>query len=271
MAAHDNQPDWNLIAEKFDLWVPHLLPVGEALLDALDARPGQHVLDVASGTGEPALTLARRSKGHLHIVGTDAAEGMVNAANAKVKKEKLAQIEFRNMAAEALTFADRSFDRVLCRFGVMLFNDPLQGLKEMRRVLKPDGRFALAVWSTPQTMTTLQWSYEVFKNRVSEDNYPPLAKVTSLGGPGVLEGQLRTAGFRAFEIEEREFQYAFPSFDAYWDVVEASDILKQQYDALPAGERDKIRDEVALMAREFHGDSGLRIPHRFLLAFGSGA
>ncbi len=269
MSAKNNQPDWGRIAEKFDMWLPHIAPVGEVLLTALDARPGEFILDLASGTGEPALTLARRLKGHATITGIDAADGMVQVAQAKVIREKLQGISFQCMPAEQLTYPANSFDRVLCRFGVMLFNDPLQGLKEMHRVLKPGGRFALAVWSTPEAMPTMHWAYESFKTRLPADLHPPLAKVTSLGAPGILQELLNAAGFADFSVDRKAFDYQFESFDDFWDTVEASDILKQQYDALPAGERNKIRDEVGRFARDFIHDGQLRVPHEYLIATGT--
>lgn len=268
MGTYDNQPDWNTIAEKFDIWIPHIAPVGDALLKALEARPGHTVLDVACGTGEPALTLARRMGRRLAITCTDASDAMVEVARSKAAREGIHSVDFRRMPAEHLQFDDHCFDRVMCRFGVMLFADALQGLKEMRRVLKPQGRFALTVWSTPESMTTLQWAYRVLRDRVPEAHHPPLAKATSLGGDGVLDTHLRGAGFRNFTIEEHSLDYSFVSFQEYWDAVEASDIMKQQFDALPPGERDAVRDEVALLARDFHTTAGLVIPHRYLLAWG---
>ncbi len=269
MSAEDNQPDWDKIAEKFDVWLPQLAPVGNALLKKLDAQPGEHIIDLGSGTGEPALSLARNMAGKIRITGIDAAQGMVKVAQEKVSNEQLEGIEFLTMSAEQLDFEDELFDRALCRFGVMLFEDPLRGLKEMYRVLKPDGHFALAVWSTPETMVTLYWSYEVFKHRVHEDFYPPLAKVTSLGSPGKIEALLREVGFKQFIVTPVTFHYEFESFDAYWDAIEASDILKIQYDALPADQRHEIRDEVGHFAREFISDGKLIIPHEYLLITGS--
>ena len=268
MSAKDNQPNWHEIAEKFDIWLPQLAPVGEALIDALDAQPGDHILDLGSGTGEPALTLARRMHGHIQITGIDAADGMVNVAQKKIAKERLSGISFQTMPAEHIAFDDNHFDRALCRFGFMLFEDPLQGLKEMRRVLKPGGRYALAVWSTPETMRTLYWSFEVFKHRVDEEYHPPLAKVTSLGTPGMMESLLQKAGLTDFTIEAKTFHYQFVNFDEYWDAVEASDILKMQYDALPEHQRNDVRDEVRSFAEEFVKDGTFNIPHDYLLVAG---
>ncbi|GMR18247.1 MAG: methyltransferase domain-containing protein [Gammaproteobacteria bacterium] len=269
MSAENNQPDWDNIAEKFDMWLPHLAPVGDALVEKLGASPGDYIIDLASGTGEPALSLARRFNGTISVVGVDAAGGMVRAASSKVKTENIPEIEFREMAAEKLEFDDAVFDRALCRFGVMLFEDPLKGLKEMRRVLKPGGRFSLAVWNTPETMLTLCWACKVFKGRIPEDQYPPMAKVTSLSGPGVLNDLLNKAGFSDFSVEKHTFNYSFNSFDDYWDTVEASDILKQQYDALATEERDSIRDEAGQLAKDFVQEGRLIIPHEYLLASGN--
>lgn len=268
MSGKNNQPDWDKIAEKFDIFLPQLAPVGEALLKVLGVRPGDQVLDIASGTGEPALTLARRQP-HAKITGVDAAAGMVRVAQKKVTAERLQNIVFTTMPAERLTFADHEFDKVLCRFGVMLFEDPLKGCREMHRVLKPGGRFALAVWSTPETMTTMNWAMRVFKDRVPEEHQPPISKVTSLGQPGVLDELLGSAGFAEFKITPHRLDYQYASFEEYWSAMEASDILKQQFEALPVGERNMVRDEIARFARDFQTDHGLVIPHEYLLAVGT--
>lgn len=268
MTANNNQPDWDKIAEKFDLWLPHLAPVGEALLTDLEARSGDAILDLASGTGEPALSLARRFSGAVTITGIDAAAGMVKVAQTKVSKERLANISFQCMAAEQLSFADNSFDRVLCRFGVMLFEDPAKGLHEMYRALKPGGRFALAVWGGPETMTTLYWAYAALKDRLPEDKHPPLTKVTSLGLPGVLDALLQEAGFSDYRIDTHTFQYEFPSFDDYWELVETSDILKVQYDALMEEERTAVREEIRHLSASCIQDDRLVVPHQYLLATG---
>jgi ubiquinone/menaquinone biosynthesis C-methylase UbiE len=267
MATEGAQPDWGMIAEKFDLWLPHLAPVGTAMLEALPVAPGDHVLDVACGTGEPALTLARNNP-HARVTAIDAAPPMVEVARRKAHQAGLTNIDFEAMAAEHMRFADAGFDALCCRFGVMLFEDSQAGLSEMHRVLKPGGAFVLAVWSTPETMTTMDWACRAFAGRIPEEQYPAVDKISSLGQPGRLEAMLAEAGFAEYAVVARTFHYRFPSFDEYWDLVEASDILKQQFDALPDGGRREVRDEVAAFARDFHGPDGLAIPHDYLLASG---
>lgn len=262
-----SQPDWDAIAGKFDVFLPQLAPVAKVLLDALAVRPGERVIDLASGTGEPALTLARRVPG-VHVTGTDAAEGMVRAARRKAAAEGL-EVSFEVMPAEHLEFPDASFDKALCRFGVMLFEDPLAGLSEIRRVLRPGGAFAFAVWSRPEMFTTMHWSVRALSGRVPDDLMPPVGKITALGRPGVLDDLLEEAGFRTFELTRRTFEYRFDSFEDYWDMVEASDILRQQWDALSESDRRVVRDEIAAFARDFQTPGGLVVPHEYLLATGS--
>lgn len=108
MGSEDNQPDWGKIAEKFDIWLPQLAPVGTAVLEKLAATPGDRILDMGSGTGEPALTLARSMGGNVDITGINAAEGMVKVAQSKVDSEGLSGIRFQTMPAEQMRFADNS-------------------------------------------------------------------------------------------------------------------------------------------------------------------
>jgi len=266
--SNNNQPDWHAIAEKFDLWLPQIKPVGDELIKRLNAQTGDLILDLASGTGEPALTLARTMGDKVKIIGVDAAQGMIDVAQTKVATENLKNISFQTMPAEKLSFEDNQFDKALCRFGVMLFENPQQGVNEMYRVLKPGGEFALAVWGEAETMPVMYWSYEVFKDKVPKESHPPLEKITSMGAPGAIDTILANAGFSDIIVERHTFHYQFDSFDDYWDIVEASDIMKMQFDALKESDRAVVRNEVAGFAKEYIGECGLRVPHDFLLAYG---
>jgi ubiquinone/menaquinone biosynthesis C-methylase UbiE len=249
------QPDWNRIAQKFDLWLPYIAPVGETLIESLDLHPRDRVLDLACGTGEPGLTLARRYGDEVGILGVDAAEAMVNAARTKVEKEGLRGIAFKVMPAEALALPDAGFDRALCRFGVMLFKDPVMGLKEMRRVLAPGGRFAVAVWG--DRMSAIEMAARALKPHLPADAEPPFSKITSLA-----------AGFSGFTVTQHALDYRFESFDAYWDLVEESAMLADLMGQLNPAQQDAVRDEVASLATAYHAPEGLVLPHVYLVASG---
>ena len=121
-----------------------------ALLDVADIEPGQRVLDLASGAGEPALTLARRVGPSGHVVATDLSPGWLGIIEDAALAECLGNIELSVADAHALPFADASFDRVTSRLGVMFFADLQRALAECRRVLVQDGRIAFLVWGEPE-------------------------------------------------------------------------------------------------------------------------
>ena len=269
--AQQIQPDWHKIAEKFDMWLPYIKPAGDNMLEAVSVQKGDKVLDIASGTGEPALTLAQQMGNSIHIIGTDAAEGMVKVAQEKVDRLGLENIEFMAMSGDNLEFSDNTFDKLICRFGIMFFDDVLAGLKEMCRVLKSDGAFAFAVWNTAETMPVMQWSYQAFKNKIADDELPPIDMVTSMSVPGVLQNLLIRAGYTDLAITRHTLDYRFDSFESYCDIVEASDILKMQFDALPDALRSTVKDEVARFAQDFVTENGLVVPHEYLVASGTKA
>src|SRR4051812_8850174 len=116
-------PDFNKMAAHFDRFLPLIHPVGLAVLDHLPAlRAGADVLDVACGTGEPGLTLARRSPG-VHLLGVDSAPAAIDLARAKAARESLANARFEVMSSDSLTLADESVDAVISRFGLLMFGD----------------------------------------------------------------------------------------------------------------------------------------------------
>ena len=104
----------------------------------------QHVLETAAGTGVVTRAIASRLSAHARMVATDLNQPMLDRAKARQPDD--ARIEWKQADAQALPFADQSFDVVACQFGVMFFPDKVQGYKEARRVLKPGGRFLFNVW-----------------------------------------------------------------------------------------------------------------------------
>ena len=116
---------------------------GGPVLQAAQVGPGQHVLDVACGTGILARTAVPLVKPNGRVAGLDINEGMLSVAN-----EKSADVEWRQGLAEALPYEDNVFDAVVSQFGLMFFENRQQALAEMVRVLKENGRLAVAVWDS---------------------------------------------------------------------------------------------------------------------------
>ena len=138
---------WDLAADAYEpLWRTQLADAQTALLASAGLAPGERVLDVACGTGLISLPAARAVGPHGQVLGIDLSGQMVESARARARERRTPNIAFERMDAEALDLPDASFDVALCALGLMYVPDPAQALREMRRVLRPDGRLGVAVW-----------------------------------------------------------------------------------------------------------------------------
>ncbi len=138
---------WDLAAIDYEpLWQAPLAEAQAALLSLAALEPGDRVLDIACGTGLVSFGAARAVGPQGYVLGIDLSERMVDAAARRAREKKLSNCSFSRMDAETLALPDASFDVVLCALGLMYMPDPLQAVREMRRVLRPGGRVSLAVW-----------------------------------------------------------------------------------------------------------------------------
>jgi ubiquinone/menaquinone biosynthesis C-methylase UbiE len=183
--------------------------VTAALVDAAAPRPGMSVLDLASGTGEPALSLARRVAPTGKVTATDLNPGMLAALSANAAAEGVTNIETEPCDAHDLPFADAEFDRVTSRFGVMFFAETGRALAEVKRVLKPGGRIAFMVWGAPGPGSYFGAAALPYMRRLAVKPDPDGPGPMRFAEPGKLVRLIEGAGFRDVREQSAKFVTAY--------------------------------------------------------------
>jgi SAM-dependent methyltransferase len=192
------------------------------LCDASAMKPGDSVLDLACGAGQPSTTAAVRVRPGGRVTATDLSPDMVAVTRRKAQTLGLDNLEAREMDMQALAFPDASFDAATCRFGLMFCPDPVKGASEIRRVLRPGGRFATAVWDVPAKnpfFTSITGVLGEFLPLPPPD--PAAPGVFRLAPPGELERVLAAAGFSNVAVEARPITLTYGSRDEYWEIQTA--------------------------------------------------
>jgi SAM-dependent methyltransferase len=151
---------------------------------------------------------------------------MVARAQAKAAAEALTGAMYRKMPAERIEFPDAAFDRVVCRFGVMLFDDPDAGAREMWRVLKPGGRVAVAVWGPLPQLASVYTLWRLLPDYLPPEQVPPLPRMASLGAPGALQRVMAAAGWAEPRVQPFRVTYRFATPREYWDLAVESGVFK---------------------------------------------
>lgn len=262
---------WNKDGAAWRRWNPVLDRwYGEAtrqMLDLARIRQGQRILDIAAGAGEPAVSAADRVGPGGYVLATDISEGIVELARQVAHECGLSQMETRVMDGEKLDLPDGSFDAVLCRFGLMYMPHPVAALREWRRALRAGGRVSIAVFSTPDRNAWGALPASIIRQRAQ---LPPPAPGQpgpfSLGGPGVLEGIVREAGFSNPEIRTVPVPHRIGSAAEYVRVArEAFGGFNAMMAQLPLQERESVWNEVEGSLQSFESPEGFEAPGECLV------
>jgi SAM-dependent methyltransferase len=237
-------------------------PVGAAIIERLDIAEDQHHLDIASGTGEPGLSIARLSpKGR--VVLTDLVAEMLDIAARRATAQGIANIETTVCSADDLPFNDATFDSVSVRFGYMFFPDMRKATAEFaRRVLKPGGRLCSSVWvkpdKNPWTSIAMQ---AIATEAVLAPPDPDGPNMFRCAAPGYVSALYEAAGLRDVAEWDVRVELVTRSPEHYWEMISEHVSLAvaalQQVDE-PA--RERIRATAIERVSAFEQDGKVRVP-----------
>jgi SAM-dependent methyltransferase len=244
-------------------------PVSMWLVEQVAPQPGQTILELAAGPGDTGLLAAELVHPGGRVILTDAAEPMVEVARRRAEELGVRNVETRVMDAEWIDLSAASVDGVLCRYGYMLLADPAAGLRETRRVLRPGGRVALAVWAAPaENPWAAAISEAIFELGFADRPQPGEPGPFALAEPGRIGALLDETGFTEVVVETISFAYRFPGLDAHFDHQrDMSPLLRDVAPRLSPAEHARLRDAVdARLAPYVRKDGSVELPARTWVA-----
>jgi SAM-dependent methyltransferase len=226
-------------------------PISEWLVERLAPSPGETILDLAAGTGQTGFVAARHLGADGKLISSDRSASMVDAARRLAVRLAVENVEFRVLDAERIELPDASVDGVLSRFGYVLRGDPPPALGEVRRVLRPRGRLAFAVWAERERnpWMTVPVDAMVALGRLA----PPPAddvRLSQRRNPDAIRALLADSGLAVAEMEELDVSYRFADAEELWFFVsELRGPVALALAELDDDERREVRDEIERGAR----------------------
>ena len=245
-------------------------PVREWLVRALAPAPGDTVLELAAASGDTGLQAAAAVGEGGRLIATDLTPAMVEIGRRRAAEVGARNVEHRVMDAERIDLPDGSVDGVLCRFGYMLMADPAAALAGTRRVLRPGGRVALAVWGPPERNPWLAIGGAALRER---GHLPPPApgepSPFALASEERILGLLGAAGFTGARVEEVPVVISYRDAGDYLDVMADTSPAGGVIRGLPAGEREGLERALEGAMAPFAGGDGVDLPGVALCAVAS--
>lgn len=211
---------WNSVSNGWKKWndftMIFLKPIGEVIIKRLSVKSKDVVLDIASGTGEPAFTIAAIAKDG-RVYATDLSEEMLSIARTYADERNISNVEFKVADVSDLPFTNNFFDKISCRMGFMFFPDMQLAANEMFRVCKNGGKAAISVWDVPEKN---DWSTTITK-ALSKHIELPKQSIDAPGmfrcaKPGLVEKLFENAGFKNVKEQTISGKIDFETSENYW-------------------------------------------------------
>jgi len=265
---------WQAAAEPWHRWSPTLKQwLGKAtdkMLDMASISIGHRVLDVAAGAGEQSITTAKKVGTSGYVLATDISSNILEFAQQMAKQAGLNNIETLVLDGENLTLPDATFDSVISRVGLIYFPDQQRALKEMLRVLKPGGKVAAIVYSTPEKNKFCSVRVSIIRNRAKGiPALPGQPGPFSLGAEGIIESAFSQAGFINVKSELVDSPLLLPSAkECVRFEKESFGALHQMMSTLSDSEKDSVWNEIEEELKKFETQNGFAGPCEMVVAVG---
>jgi ubiquinone/menaquinone biosynthesis C-methylase UbiE len=249
---------WNSVAAGWQKWWKPIEKgaekVSRRLTELAEIKSGSRVLDIATGIGEPAITVGKQVGSSGYVLATDISPQMLSVAKQRaISLGILNMIEFREGDAETIELESSTFDAVLCRWGLMFLPDLKAGLFNINRSLKEGGHLAASVWAAPAQDTL---SDVTMKTVMKETNSPPPSPGTpgpfSLSDENTLKNSFLTAGFKNLALERMNVSFDFDSpadFTAF--ILETSGPLLKMITNQTLERRGEIKKAITEVAKSY--------------------
>jgi SAM-dependent methyltransferase len=256
---------WAGLSASWEKWdsviMDQLGPVGAAMIARLGITEDQQHLDIAAGTGEPGLSIARLAPNG-RVVLTDLVPEMLEIAARRARAQGIANVETRVCSADDLPFDGATFDSVSVRFGYMFFPDMVKATAEFARVLKPGGRLCSSVWvkpdDNPWTAIAMQ---AIAAEVVLAPPDPDGPSMFRCAAPGCVSALYDGAGLRDVAEWDVDVELVTRSPAEYWEMI--SDHVSLAAVALQRVDeptRERIRALAIAKVSAFEKDGKVRVP-----------
>ncbi len=272
---HSTREQWQAAAEPWYRWGPFLEDwlgeATEAMLDLAGVAPGARVLDIAAGAGGQTLAAARRVGPQGSVLATDLSPNILQFAQRAGRDAVLTNVSTQVMDGESLQVQSGSFNAVISRVGFIYLPDQHTAFTGMRRVLKPGGRLAGIVYSTPQANAFFSIPVAVIRRRADLPSPAPgQPGPFSLGSPGVIEAAYERAGFTDIEVRHIHAPLRLTSAaECVRFERESFGALHQMLAGLSGAEREAAWHEIEWELSRFETGDGFEGPCELIVAAGT--
>ena len=274
MDTADVRTEWESAAPGWARWdatiATWMEPATAAMLEMANVDVGARVLDLASGAGSQTLRAAKQVGADGHVVASDISDSMLHHVEENARAAGLQNVTTLAGAAEDLGVAAEGFDAVICRLGLMLFIDPAKALRAAWRALRPSGRFAAVVFSTPAANPFLAKAMQILERHAGKvPPAPGQPGLFSLGAPGVIERLFANSGFVGVEERAMAVMLRMSSAEKALALMqEALGALRAIVSDRPESVRIAAWTDVAETLKTFETPTGFIGPAEVLVAAG---